>query len=64
LLLIIQQRQVPSLIDAMRSSGLIVGVHGCSATIDSLTDEDHDPIDAFISEEALVSFLNHSTTQE
>ncbi|KAJ3561155.1 hypothetical protein NP233_g10369 [Leucocoprinus birnbaumii] len=58
--------QVPSLVDAMRNSGLIVGVHGSSVTLGSFThgtDTDRDPIDAFISD-AAVSFLDHSATRE
>jgi CDK inhibitor PHO81 len=59
------QYQVPSLVDAMRNSGLIVGVHG-SSTLTALTrgaETDHAPIDAFISETA-ISFLDHSATRE
>ncbi|KXN87959.1 Ankyrin repeat protein nuc-2 [Leucoagaricus sp. SymC.cos] len=58
--------QVPSLVDAMRNSGLIVGVHGSPVILASLThvvETDHNPIDAFISERA-ICFLNHSATRE
>ncbi|KAF9452150.1 cyclin-dependent protein kinase inhibitor [Macrolepiota fuliginosa MF-IS2] len=58
--------QVPSLVEAMRNSGLIVGVHGNPATFTSLThriEADHNPIDAFISDTA-ISFLDHSATRE
>lgn len=59
-------RQVPSLVDAMRTSGLIVGVHGSPTTLGSFTrgaDSDFDPIDAFISQTAIFC-LDHSATRD